>query len=105
MKSVRKELWFNVPRRRQFINITPEVETAVRDSGIREGLCLVNAMHGTARCPLPTTRAASITISKPHSEKLAPEKPRPWNSKASVVIDFCPWIGTGIERQDFVFQD
>ncbi len=48
MKSHRAELWFNVPGRRAFINITPQVEKALADSGIREGLCLVNAMHITA---------------------------------------------------------
>ncbi len=48
MKSHRKELWFNVPTRRGFINITPEVERALTESGIREGLVLVNAMHITA---------------------------------------------------------
>ena len=48
MKSYRKELWFNVPGRRAFINITPQVEQCLRESGIQEGLCLVNAMHITA---------------------------------------------------------
>ena len=48
MKSYRKELWFNVPQRRAFINITPQVSDCLRDSGIQEGLCLVNAMHITA---------------------------------------------------------
>ena len=48
MKTYRKELWFNVPARRGFLNITPQVEEALRESGIREGLCLVNAMHITA---------------------------------------------------------
>jgi secondary thiamine-phosphate synthase enzyme len=48
MKSTRKELWFNIPSRCGFVNITPEVEYALRESGIREGLCLVNAMHITA---------------------------------------------------------
>jgi len=48
MKSYRKELWFNVPGRRGFINITPQVEECLRESGIREGLVLVNAMHITA---------------------------------------------------------
>jgi len=48
MKIYRKELWFNVPGRRGFINITPQVEQAVVDSGIREGMALVNAMHITA---------------------------------------------------------
>jgi secondary thiamine-phosphate synthase enzyme len=48
MKSFRKELWFNVPSRREFINITPQVREALQESGIQEGLCLVNAMHITA---------------------------------------------------------
>ena len=48
MKSYRKELWFHVPGRRGFVNITPEVEAALRESGIREGFVLVNAMHITA---------------------------------------------------------
>ena len=48
MKSHRQELTFNVPDRRGFVNITGEVEAAVRASGVREGLCLVNAMHITA---------------------------------------------------------
>jgi secondary thiamine-phosphate synthase enzyme len=48
MKSYRKELWFNVRGRRDFINITPEVTEALHESGIREGLVLVNAMHITA---------------------------------------------------------
>ena len=48
MKSFRKELWFNIPSRRGFVNVTPEVEMALRESGIREGLILVNAMHISA---------------------------------------------------------
>ena len=48
MKSYRKELWFNVPGRRGFINITPQVNECLRESGTQEGLCLVNAMHITA---------------------------------------------------------
>ena len=48
VKSHRKELWFNVPSRRGFVNITRDVEDAVRESGVTEGLCLVNAMHITA---------------------------------------------------------
>jgi secondary thiamine-phosphate synthase enzyme len=48
MKSYRKELWFNLPNRRGFVNLTSEVEKALFESGIREGLCLVNAMHITA---------------------------------------------------------
>jgi secondary thiamine-phosphate synthase enzyme len=48
MKSYRKELWFEVPTKRAFLNITPQVRTCVSESGIREGLVLVNAMHITA---------------------------------------------------------
>src|SRR5690554_5666278 len=48
MKSYRKELWFELPERTGFINITQDVAECVRESGIREGLCLVNAMHITA---------------------------------------------------------
>jgi secondary thiamine-phosphate synthase enzyme len=48
MKSYRQELWFEVPARRGFVNITPEVERCLRASGISEGLVLVNAMHITA---------------------------------------------------------
>jgi thiamine phosphate synthase YjbQ (UPF0047 family) len=44
MKSYRKELWFNIPARREFVNITPDVEQAIRESGIMEGLVLVNVM-------------------------------------------------------------
>jgi secondary thiamine-phosphate synthase enzyme len=48
MKSHREELWFEISGRRAFLNITPQVEHALAQSGIREGLCLVNAMHITA---------------------------------------------------------
>ncbi|WP_461833445.1 secondary thiamine-phosphate synthase enzyme YjbQ [Desulfothermus sp.] len=48
MKSYRKELWLNVKTRRGFINITPEVEKCVEESGIKEGLMLINAMHITS---------------------------------------------------------
>jgi secondary thiamine-phosphate synthase enzyme len=48
MKTYRKELWFNTKQRVELINITPQVEEALRDSGIKDGLCLVNAMHITA---------------------------------------------------------
>ena len=48
MMSYRKELWFNIPTRRAFVNITPQVNECLRESGIKEGLCLVNAMHITA---------------------------------------------------------
>jgi secondary thiamine-phosphate synthase enzyme len=48
MKSLTEHLWLNVPTRRAFINITPQIEALVARSGVREGLCLVNAMHITA---------------------------------------------------------
>lgn len=48
MKSFRKELWFQTTKRREYINITREVAVCLAESGIREGLCLVNAMHITA---------------------------------------------------------
>lgn len=48
MQSFRKELWFDIKARRAYLNITPQVEEALRESGIREGLCLVNAMHISA---------------------------------------------------------
>lgn len=48
MKSYRKELWFEVPGRRGFVNVTRQIEACVRESGVREGLVLVNAMHITA---------------------------------------------------------
>ncbi|MEN1680880.1 MAG: secondary thiamine-phosphate synthase enzyme YjbQ [Planctomycetota bacterium] len=48
MKSYRKELWFNVPSRMEFVNITPQVEKCLAESGVQEGMVLVNAMHITA---------------------------------------------------------
>ncbi len=48
MKTFRKELWFDIPTRRAFINITPEIDQCLMESGIKEGLVLVNAMHITA---------------------------------------------------------
>ncbi|MCX6094214.1 MAG: secondary thiamine-phosphate synthase enzyme YjbQ [Candidatus Bipolaricaulota bacterium] len=48
MRSYRKELWFHLPSRRGFVNITPQVGEALRESGIREGLCLINSMHITS---------------------------------------------------------
>ena len=48
MRSFRQELWFNTDKRQEFINITSQVEEAVKKSGVKDGLCLVNAMHITA---------------------------------------------------------
>ena len=75
MKSHRKELWFEVPQRRQFINITPEVERALGESGIREGLCLVNAMHISASVFINDDERGLHGDLEKWLEKLAPEKP------------------------------
>ena len=48
MRSHRKELWFHLPSRRGFVNITPQVDEVLRESGVREGLCLINSMHITS---------------------------------------------------------
>jgi len=61
MKSYRKELWFNISTRRAFINITPEVENCLRESGIKEGLILCNAMHITASVFINSTFGVDLT--------------------------------------------
>jgi len=75
MKSYRKELWFDIPERRQLINITGEVETCLAESGIREGLCLVNAMHITASVFINDDESGLHADFERWLEKLAPEKP------------------------------
>jgi len=75
MKSYRKELWFNVPSRRAFINITPEVETCLKESGIREGLCLVNAMHITASVFINDNEQGLHSDYEHWLEWLAPHEP------------------------------
>jgi secondary thiamine-phosphate synthase enzyme len=75
MKSYRKELWFQVPARRAFLNITPQVEACLRESGIREGLCLVNAMHITASVFVNDDESGLHADFERWLEKLAPEKP------------------------------
>lgn len=75
MKSFRKELWFEVPSRRGFINITPTVEDCLRESGIREGLCLVNAMHITASVFINDDEAGLHHDYEVWLEKLAPHAP------------------------------
>ena len=75
MKSHRQELWFEIPSRRGFVNITPQVEQAVRDSGVREGLVLVNAMHITASVFINDNEAGLHADYEKWLEKLAPEKP------------------------------
>ena len=75
MKSYRKELWFNTPTRRAFINITPEVEACVRASGMTEGLVLVNAMHISASVFINDDERGLHQDFEMWLEKLAPEKP------------------------------
>lgn len=75
MKSYRKELWFTAPRRRSFINITPEVNECLRESGVTEGLCLVNAMHITASVFINDDEGGLHQDYEKWLEKLAPEKP------------------------------
>jgi len=75
MKSFRKELWFDIPNRRAFINITPEVEAALRESGIREGLALVNAMHISASVFINDDERGLHHDYEVWLEKLAPHAP------------------------------
>ena len=75
MKSYKKELYFNTPTRRQFINITPQVEDCLEESGIQEGLCLVNAMHITASVFINDNESGLHQDFETWLEKLAPEKP------------------------------
>jgi secondary thiamine-phosphate synthase enzyme len=75
MKNYRKELWFNIPQRRQLVNITSQVEEALRDSGINEGLCLVNAMHISASVFINDDESGLHQDFEVWLEKLAPEKP------------------------------
>ncbi len=75
MKSHRKELWFEVPQRRGFLNITPQVQLCVQESGIREGLCLVNAMHITASVFINDDEPGLHADFERWLQGLAPEKP------------------------------
>ena len=75
MKSFRKELTFRTPTRRALLNITPEVESALAESGIREGLCLVNAMHITASVFINDDESGLHDEFEKWLEGLAPEKP------------------------------
>ena len=75
MKSFRRELAFEIPARRAFVNITPEVERAVRESGISEGLCLVNAMNITASVFINDDESGLHADFEEWLEGLAPEKP------------------------------
>lgn len=75
MNSYRKELWFKTAGRREFINITPQVEECVQESGIKEGLVLCNAMHITASVFINDNESGLHRDFERFLEKLAPEKP------------------------------
>jgi secondary thiamine-phosphate synthase enzyme len=75
MKSFRKELWFRTEGRREFINITPDVEACLSESGIREGLCLVNAMHITASVYINDAESGLLKDYEDWLERLAPHAP------------------------------
>jgi secondary thiamine-phosphate synthase enzyme len=75
MKSYRKELWFNVPGRRAFINITPQVVECLQESNIQEGVCLVNAMHITASVFINDDESGLHHDYEVWLEKLAPHAP------------------------------
>ncbi len=75
MKSYRKELWFNTTKRREYINITPEINSCLAESGIKEGLALVNAMHITASVFINDDEQGLHNDFERWLEKLAPEKP------------------------------
>ena len=75
MKSYRKELWFHIPSRRGFVNITSQVEEAVRESGIEEGMVLVNAMHITASVFINDDESGLHKDYERWLEKLAPHEP------------------------------
>jgi secondary thiamine-phosphate synthase enzyme len=75
MKSYRKELWFQVPSRRGFVNITSDVEEALRESGVQEGMCLVNAMHITASVFINDDEAGLHQDYEKWLEGVAPHEP------------------------------
>ena len=75
MRSYRKELWFSTKGRREFINITPQVEDVLRDSGVKEGFVLCNAMHITASVFINDNESGLHHDFEVWLEKLAPEKP------------------------------
>jgi secondary thiamine-phosphate synthase enzyme len=75
MKSYRKELWFHLPHRMGFVNLTPDVENCLRESGIAEGLCLVNAMHITASVFINDDESGLHQDYARWLEELAPHEP------------------------------
>lgn len=75
MRSYREELWFNLPTRRGFVNITPQVEECVRKSEVKEGLCLANAMHITASVYINDDESGLLADYETWLEELAPHEP------------------------------
>ncbi|RPJ85284.1 MAG: YjbQ family protein [Acidobacteria bacterium] len=75
MKSLREYLWFDTKTRREYLNITPQVQEVVRKSGVQEGLCLVNAMHITASVYINDDESGLIQDYDDWLEKLAPHEP------------------------------
>ena len=75
MKHLRKELWFNTPNRRDYVNITSDVEDLVRESGVQNGLVLVNAMHITASVYINDAESGLIQDYDEWLEQLAPHEP------------------------------
>ena len=75
MKSFRKELWFNIPARRGFVNITPQIETCLQESGIKEGMALICAMHITASVFINDDESGLHHDYDKWLEKLAPHEP------------------------------
>ncbi|MBE6734472.1 MAG: YjbQ family protein [Ruminococcaceae bacterium] len=75
MKSYRKELWFNIPKRRGLVNITGDVQRAIDESGVKEGLVLVNAMNITASVFINDDESGLHRDYERWLERLAPEKP------------------------------
>ena len=75
MKSYRKELWFNTNTRRAFVNITQQVESCIHESGIKEGMILINAMHITASVFINDDESGLHHDFEVWLEKIAPEKP------------------------------
>jgi thiamine phosphate synthase YjbQ (UPF0047 family) len=81
MKRYRKELWFNVPTTRAFINITPQVERCLRESGVKDGLLLCSAMHITSSVFINDDESGLHTDFEVWLEKLAPR-----NRLSSIII-------------------
>jgi len=75
MRSYRKELWFTIPKRMEFVNITRDVDACLKESGVREGLCLVNAMHITASVFINDDEGGLHQDYARWLEELAPHEP------------------------------